>query len=67
MAPCKVGDLVKAKVIRPYNGHEATIHGEVIAVTDQMFRVMYMTGRYMDFTMDDIGKTVTIKPLKGEF
>jgi len=66
MIPCKVGDLVMAKVFRPYNGHEATIHGEVIAVSGQMFRVKYMFCRYMDFTMDDIGNTVFIKDLNGD-
>lgn len=63
--PCKVGDTVKATVLRPYNGHEAHIQGEVIgiaitdAITNKIFiRVVYNQCRYIDFLPDDFGKTV---------
>jgi hypothetical protein len=58
--PCKVGDLVSAKVLRPFNGHEVMIEGEIIAIKDDMFRVRH-AGRYVDFLLSDIGVTVFIK------
>lgn len=62
---CKVGDLVTAKVLRPYNGHELTIHGEVADI-ETVFRVKHSSCRYVDFLMDDFGKTVFFAHEKDE-
>jgi hypothetical protein len=63
-ALCKVGDAVTATVVRPYNGHKAIIHGTVTHVMDKAFLVKYNTGRYMEFRMEDIGKTVHVEENK---
>jgi hypothetical protein len=62
---CKVGDLVTAKVLRPYNGHELTIHGEVVDI-ETVFRVKHSSCRYVDFLMDDFGKTVFLTHKEAE-
>lgn len=62
--PCKVGDKVKATVLRPYNGNTATIHGEVIGIfiTDKiMIRVSYDSCRTIDFRDTDFGETVFVE------
>ncbi len=55
--PCKVGDSVTATVLRPYNGHELTIHGEIIDV-QTVARVKYDSCRHVDFLASDFGKTI---------
>lgn len=55
--PCKVGDKVTAKVLRPYNGHELSIQGEVTDI-ELVFRVQYDSYRHVDFLASDYGKTV---------
>ncbi|MEA4896144.1 MAG: hypothetical protein VB064_12925 [Oscillospiraceae bacterium] len=55
--PCKVGDTVKATVLRPYNGHTDTIFGEVIEI-QPVVRVRYNQCRHIDFIAPDFGKTV---------
>lgn len=55
--PCKVGDTVMADVCRPYNGHTATICGEVSDV-QTVVRVKYNSCRHIDFVASDFGKTV---------
>lgn len=57
---CKIGDLVIAKVVRPFNGHEIIVHGKVVCVNDKAFRIEYAVDRYLDFPMSDIGDTVII-------
>lgn len=62
--PCKVGDKVKATVLRPYNGHTATIHGEVVGVSiiDKItIRVSYDSCRTIDFLDTDFGDTVFVE------
>jgi len=61
--PCKIGDMVKATVLRPYNGHEATIYGKVVAISEnkKVIRVSYNSGRTIDFYDTDFGKTVFVQ------
>lgn len=58
---CKKGDHVRATVIRPYNGHELTIFGDVVDV-QVVFRVSHSVCRYTDFLNSDFGKTVFFAP-----
>jgi hypothetical protein len=55
--PCKVGDKVQAAVNRPFNGHNLTIHGEVIEI-QPVVRVRHSEIRYVDFIATDFEKTV---------
>ena len=57
MLSCKEGDKVTAEVIRPYNGHKLTIHGEIVDI-ETVVRVKHSGCRYIDFMVDDFGKTV---------
>lgn len=62
LAPCKIGDKITATVFRPYNGHNATIHGEVIAMSadKKIVRVLYNSCRTIDFYDTDFGETVFV-------
>lgn len=62
---CKKGDHVRATVIRPYNGHELTIFGDVVDV-QVVFRVSHSVCRYTDFLNSDFGKTVFFAPEAAE-
>jgi hypothetical protein len=64
--PCKIGDKVKATVCRPYNRHEAYIHGEVVAISEdkKIIRVLYNGCRTIDFYDTDFGKTVFVEEEK---
>jgi len=55
--PCKVGDKVRATVLRSYNGHTCTIYGDVVEV-QPVVRVRYDICRHVDFIAPDFGKTV---------
>jgi len=59
----KIGDKVKAIVCRCYNGHEVTIHGEIVAISKdkKVIRVSYDFDRFMNFYDTDFGKTVFIQ------
>jgi hypothetical protein len=65
-SPCKIGDKVKATVCRPYNGHEAYIHGEVVAIFEdkKIIRVLYSGCKIIDFYYTDFGKTVFVEEEK---
>lgn len=62
--PCKVGDTVKATVLRPFNNHIAHITGEVIAIRknkhNATIRVKYNGDRIIDFYDTDFGDTVFV-------
>jgi|GEM_PF-3314756 len=59
----KIGDKVKAIVFRQYNGHEATIHGEIVAISEdkKVIKVSYDSDRFIDFYDTDFGKTVFVQ------
>lgn len=61
--PYKIGDKVKATVCRPYNGHEAYIHGEIVGISEdkKVIRVLYDGCRTIDFYDTDFGKTLFIE------
>lgn len=59
LMPCRIGDKVSAKVVRPYNGHEFMIGG-VVTDIKTMIRVMDDNRRPVDFFAEDIGQTVFI-------
>ena len=72
---CKVGDMVKATVLRPYNGHEVTIRGIVTAINmaDKIIiQVLYDSCRTINFYDTDFGKTIfltheeAVNALEGE-
>lgn len=63
--PCKVGDKVRATVLRPYNGHTNTIFGEVIEI-QPVIRVRYNQCRHIDFIAPDFGKTVFLTREEAE-
>lgn len=62
--PCKVGDIVKATVLRPFNNHTVHITGEVIAIRknkdNATIRVKYNDNRIIDFYDTDFGDTVFV-------
>ena len=55
--PCKVGDVVKAKVVRPYNGNETIFNGKVTDI-QTVIRVENYFERHINFLLSDIGETV---------
>lgn len=59
----KIGDKVKATVFRPYNGHEATIHGEIVAISEdkKVIKVSDDFNRIIDFYDTDFGKTIFVQ------
>lgn len=62
--PCKVGDTVKATVLRPFDNHTVHITGEVIAIRknkdNATIRVKYNGNRIIDFYDTDFGDTVFV-------
>ena len=63
--PCKIGDEVSAKVMRPYNGHICKINGKVSDI-QLVVRVMQNEIRHVDFLASDFGKTVLISEKANE-
>lgn len=62
--PCKVGDTVKATVLRPFDNHTVHIIGEVIAIRknkkNATIRVKYNGNRIIDFYDTDFGDTIFV-------
>ena len=56
----KVGDNIRARVHRPYNGHDITVHGNVIELRDTSFIVKLKLGGIMEFLITDIEKSIWI-------
>jgi hypothetical protein len=67
--PCKIGDSVKALVLRPYNNHSGTIFGKVIGIIitqDIVIKVLYDSCRTIDFYDTDFGKTIFLVNKENE-
>jgi hypothetical protein len=52
-----IGTKVRAIVVRPYNGHELTIFGVIIKISDGSF-IVKQDCKNIEFLISDIGKTV---------
>ena len=59
----KIGNKVKAKVFRPYNGHYLTIQGEIVAISEdkKVITVSDYFNRIIDFLDTDFGKTIFVQ------
>ena len=53
-----IGTKVRAKVVRPYNGHELTIFGVITEINDTEFAIKPEIGNRISFMRSDIGVTV---------